>query len=33
MIPIMIAEEQYEQDKLKDKKLTDTGTDTFFMKR
>jgi len=29
----MIAEEQYEQDKLKDKKLTDTGSDTFFMKR
>ncbi len=33
LVPIKIAEEQYENDRLKNKKLSDTVTDTFFMKR
>ena len=33
LIPIVVAEEMHEQDKQSNQKLTDTGTDAFFMRR
>ena len=33
LIPIIVAEEMHEQDKQNNQKLTDSGTDAFFMGR